>query len=390
MEYDNDKLIKPSYRIELFYWGLLGLFNPIFNSLTHFLHEWKMWPLVFIVNLLVLPAYIAYSRLLVPRFFFGRPPLLFILLSIVFFAVVQCILWGLNSFINYQLASTEIPYFTYTTSTFIRELLWTLFNMLLAIAIAFIKKALDEKDLIVDLQKDNVHFKLKYLRAQMNPHFLFNTLNSIYSLSLQHSDKAPEVVLKLADVMRYLIDDCNEPKILLSKEIAFIENYLEIEKIRHQADIRFTVEGETAGVMIEPFLFISFIENGFTHAFNNSFSNPFMYITLKAEPAQVTLTVINNTNIDLETQAKRIDGIGIKNSKSLLELLYPGAYDLQIIQTEQLERKKSMIRLRNARERLKLLYPDSHTLDIILGNNVFTVSLILKTQPLDQMHHRRG
>ncbi|HMH31561.1 MAG TPA: hypothetical protein VK543_00950, partial [Puia sp.] len=134
----------------------------------------------------------------------------------------------------------------------------------------------------------------------------------------------------------------------------------------------------------------SFIENGFTHAFNNSFSNPFMYITLKAEPAQVTLTVINNTNIDLETQAKRIDGIGIKNSKSLLELLYPGAYDLQIIQTEQLERKKSMIRLRNARERLKLLYPDSHTLDIILGNNVFTVSLILKTQPLDQMHHRRG
>src|SRR5258708_37812750 len=95
--------------------------------------------------------------------------------------------------------------------------------------------------------------------------------------------------------------------------------------------------------MIEPFLFISFIENGFTHAFNNSFTNPFMYITLKVETGQVTLTVINNTNIDLETQAKRIDGIGIKNSKSLLELLYPGSYDLQIIQTDKMERQKSIV-----------------------------------------------
>jgi two-component system, LytTR family, sensor kinase len=380
MEYDNDKIIKPSYKIELFYWGMLAFFNPIFNCLTYFLHSWKMWPLIFIVNLLLLPAYIVYARLLVPRWFFNKKPLVFLLVSIAFFILVQVLLWGINSFINYQLARKEIPYFTYTTPTFIREFLWTFFNVLLVIAIAYIKKALDEKDMIAELQKDNVHFKLKYLRAQMNPHFLFNTLNSIYSLSLQRSEKAPEVVLKLAEVMRYLIDDCNEPKILLSKEIAFIENYLEIEKIRHNADIRFIVEGVTAGMMIEPFLFISFIENGFTHAFNNSFSHPFMYITLKVEPGQVTLTVINNTNIDLETQAKSVEGTGIRNSKSLLELLYPGNYDLQIIQTEQQERKKSLVRLKNARERLKLLYPDAHTLDIILGNNVFTVSLILKTQ----------
>jgi len=105
-----------------------------------------------------------------------------------------------------------------------------------------------------------------------------------------------------------------------------------------------------------------------------------MFITLKVEPGQISLTVINNTSIDLETQAKRIEGSGIRNSKSLLELLYPGAYDLQIIQTEQKERQKSLVRLKNARERLKLLYPDSHTLDVILSNNVFTVSLILKSR----------
>ena len=145
-------------------------------------------------------------------------------------------------------------------------------NMSLAAAISFIKKALDEKDLLLSLEKDNTYFKLKYLRAQLNPHFLFNTLNSIYSLSLQKSDKTPEVVVKLADLMRYLIYECNEEKIPLNKEIEFIQNYIEIEKIRYKADVRFTVEGETDGIMIEPFLFISFIENGFKHAFDNSYS----------------------------------------------------------------------------------------------------------------------
>ena len=338
----------------------------------------KMAIVVFL-SILVLPAYILYSRILVPRFFFRKRYLAFILLSVAFFATLQLLLWGLYSFIAGEVNQNAASYFTFSVPTMIREFLWTFFNMLFAIAIAYIKQALDEKDLILELEKDNIHFKLKYLRAQLNPHFLFNTLNSIYSLSLQHSDKTPDVVLKLADIMRYLIDDCNEPKILLDKEIAFIRNYIEIEKIRHQANIRFTVEGETSGVMIEPFLFISFIENGFTHAFNNSFTDPFMFITLKVEPGQVGLTVINNTNIDLETQSKRIDGTGLKNSKSLLEILYPGSYDLQIIQTEQQERQKSILRLKNARERLKLLYPDSHTLDVILGNNVFTVSLILKS-----------
>jgi LytS/YehU family sensor histidine kinase len=252
--------------------------------------------------------------------------------------------------------------------------------MSLAIAIFFIKQALDEKDELRNVQRDNTFFKLRYLRAQLNPHFLFNTLNSIYSLSLQKSDRTPEVVVKLADIMRYLIEDCNQSKILLTKEIEFIQNYLEIEKIRHKADIRFTVEGQTEGVLIEPLLFISFIENGFKHALDNSYDNSFIYITLKSEPGQITLTVVNNTNIDIETQSKKIQGTGIRNSKNLLELLYPGDYALNIIQTDTQEDRKSVTRIKNAKQRLKSLYPDSHTLDVILSNNAFTVSLIIKSE----------
>ena len=148
------------------------------------------------------------------------------------------------------------------------------------------------------------------------------------------------------------------------------------------------MEGSTEDVMIEPFIFISFIENGFKHVIDNSFAKPFIYITLKVSPHQIILNVINNTSLELETQAKRIQGKGLVNSKSVLELLYPDTHALDIIQIEKKDRKESKSRLKNAQERLQRLYPDTHTLDVILSNNTFTVSLIL-TRLLDKMYNYR-
>lgn len=379
MEYDNDRAIKPIYRIEIFYWAVLILMNPLVNAVTGFLAEWKIWPVLFLISLAVFPAYLLYSRLM-GAFLLQKRTIFFILGSLFYFLIVHILLFALYSIISkFALSSNAHSYFTYGFESIIRESLWIIIGMSLSIAVFFIRQALEEKDQLRIAQRDNTLFKLRYLRAQLNPHFLFNTLNSIYSLSLQKSDQTPEVVIKLADIMRYLIEDCDEPRIPLNKEIDFINNYLEIERLRHKADIRFTVEGETEGVMIEPSLFISFIENGFKHALDNSYSNAFIYINLKVEPGQIELSVINNTNIDIETQSKKIQGTGMKNSKNLLELLYPGEYSLNIIQTDTHERKKSVTRLKNARERLRSLYPDSHTLDVILSNNAFTVSLIIKS-----------
>jgi two-component system, LytTR family, sensor kinase len=280
-------------------------------------------------------------------------------------------------------------YFFYSPISLAREISWLFIHTCLAISIAYLRKKLDEEDTMETIRKENTYYKLRYFRTQLNPHFLFNTLNSIYSLSLNKAEKAPEVVIRLADIMRFLIYECNEDKIQLDKEIEFIRNYIEIEKIRYDADIQFTIEGTTEGVMIEPFLFISFIENGFKHAIDNSYAKPFIYITLKVEPDRIALNVINNTSLELETQAKKVQGKGLLNSKSVLELLYPDAYSLDIIQTEKKERKESKMRLKNAQERLQRLYPDTHTLDVILGNNTFTVSLILLTGALDKMYHYR-
>lgn len=338
-----------------------------------------MWVVLLFVSAAVFPAYLLYSMVVAPGIFVRKDYRVPILFSGLFLLLVQVVIFILFSVTLQLLPETDQrTYFVYNTATIIRESLWAILNMALSAGVFFIKRALDQKELLTSLEKDSLSFKVKYLRSQLSPHFLFNTLNSIYSLSLQKSDQAPEVVVKLADLMRYIIYDCTEAKVPLDKEIAFIENYLAIQKVRHTADVRFTVEGETAGIMIEPFLFISFIENGFKHAFNNSYTNPFIYITLKTTANQVSLSVVNNTNIDMETQAKRIHGTGIRNSKTLLELLYPSAYELDIIQTHKEESGHHDLRFRHAKQRLESLYPDSHTLDVILSNNSFTVSLIIK------------
>ncbi len=389
MEYDNDRIVKGTYKSELYCWLVFVLISPLVNILGVFPYQKTAWIVLPVIALLLLPLYILYSRLIVIKLLFKKKYLLYGLSTVLFCFLILTLL-----FLFYIIALSIVMgpgqyYFSFSNTSVIRETTWIIINIFLAIGISWYRRKLDEEDKMESLQKENTYYKLRYFRTQLNPHFLFNTLNSIYSLSLKKADKAPEVVVRLSDIMRFLIYECNEDKIPLDKEIEFIRNYIEIERIRYDADIQFTVEGTTEGVMIEPFLFISFIENGFKHAIDHSFAKPFIYITLKVNPDNIALNVINNTSLELENQAKKIQGKGLMNSKSVLELLYPDAYALDIIQTEKKERKESKMRLKNAQERLQRLYPDNHTLDIILNNNTFTVSLILITGLLDKMYHNR-
>jgi two-component system, LytTR family, sensor kinase len=389
MEYDNDRIVKGTYKTEVYCWLFFVLVNPLVNSLGTFPHQKIAWIVLIVMSLFSLPLYILYSRIVVRKFLFPGNYLVFGLLTVLFVLLMHSFLLLLYGIALLFVSGVGQYYFSYSTITVARESGWIFINGSLAVSIAYLREKLDEEDSKETLQKENTFYKLRYFRTQLNPHFLFNTLNSIYSLSLSKTDKTSEVVVRLADIMRFLIYECNEDKIPLEKEIEFIRNYIEIERIRYDADIQFTIEGSTEGVIIEPFLFISFIENGFKHAIDNSFAKPFIYITLKVSAQQITLNVINNTSLELETQAKKVQGKGLLNSKSVLELLYPDAYALDIIQTEKKDRKESKSRLKNAQERLQRLYPDTHTLDVILSNNTFTVSLILITGTLDKMYNYR-
>ncbi|HUQ67657.1 MAG TPA: histidine kinase, partial [Flavitalea sp.] len=244
MEYDNDRPIQRQHKTEILSWIMVFLFYPLINFFTLFYGHIIFLPILFGINVLIFPLYILYSKVIVPAFLFRKRYIYFTFSTLAFFIVIQLLLMLLYSFFPYDqnaLGSLQMlqKFFSYSPVTIVRESLWFLVYGLFAIQIAFLKKTLDEGSVVAYLEKENAAFKLKYLRSQLNPHFLFNTLNSIYSLSLQKSDKAPEMVVKLADLMRYMIYDCNEDRVPLSKEIEFIRNYIDIEKIRHKADVRF-------------------------------------------------------------------------------------------------------------------------------------------------------
>ena len=308
MEYDNDRIIKGTYKAELYCWLIFFLINPLVNSLGIFPHQKPAWIALMGISLFLLPLYILYSRLIVAKFLFKRKYLMYALLTGLFFLVVHGLLFLLFKIPHAFIPGAGAEYFSYSAMSTFRETVWILISICFAVSIAYLRKSLDEEELVESIHKENNYYKLRYFRTQLNPHFLFNTLNSIYALSLSKNEKTPDVVIKLADIMRFLIYECNEDKIPLNKEIEFIRNYIEIEKIRYDADIQFTIEGNTEGVMIEPFLFISFIENGFKHAIDNSFAKPFIYITLKVSAEQIALNVINNTSHRIGNPGKENSG----------------------------------------------------------------------------------
>ncbi len=184
-----------------------------------------------------------------------------------------------------------------------------------------------------ELAKETLQSELKFLKSQINPHFLFNTLNSLYALTLKKSDLAPEIVLKLSEMMRYMLYDCNEKMVDLSKEVAYITNYLELEKLRHgkKMDIKLQLNGEIADQKLAPLLFIPFIENCFKHGISNRIEEGFVNIILNINNTNLDITVENSRTPSLPNNlGKRSGGIGLINVKRRLELLYPDKYTLNI------------------------------------------------------------
>lgn len=176
--------------------------------------------------------------------------------------------------------------------------------------------------------------ELRFLRSQINPHFLFNTLNNLYALTLKKSDKAPEIVLKLSEIMRYMLYECNERRVHLTKEIQYIYNYLDLERLRQprDADIRFVVEGQISEQMVAPLLFIPFLENSFKHGLNNHLQDGgFVRIRLQVAGEDLEFFIENSKAERLPRQDHpRSGGIGLMNVRQRLQMLYPENHTLTI------------------------------------------------------------
>jgi len=184
-------------------------------------------------------------------------------------------------------------------------------------------------------EQERLRSELSLLKSQINPHFLFNTLNSIYAETLGKADNASEMVLKLSDMMRYTITEAHYDKVPVQKELDYIANYIELQKLRlaSKAKLESLIEGTDATVQIAPFLLIPFIENAFKYGVNSE-QNSSIRIELRATDSELNLLVFNK-KVETEKTLKTTFGLGIKNARQRLSLIYPGKHLLTINDTDK-------------------------------------------------------
>ncbi|UKJ06166.1 sensor histidine kinase [Solitalea lacus] len=182
------------------------------------------------------------------------------------------------------------------------------------------------------LLREKLNAELQLLKAQVHPHFLFNTLNNIYSFILTSNPIAPDLILKLSNLMHYIITECNHPKVQLTKEIEMIESYIELEKIRYgkRLDLDISIIGNLEHKSIAPLLLLPFIENSFKHGASTQLENSWIKVELLISERNLTMKLINSKPLDSDQHVTKNGGIGLVNVQKRLQLLYPNQHTLRI------------------------------------------------------------
>lgn len=200
---------------------------------------------------------------------------------------------------------------------------------------------------VKQLEKENTENQLKVLRSQLNPHFLFNSLNNIYSLARKKDEQTPDTVLKLSDILRYVIYDSDQDEIDFESEIEFMRKYIALQQLRlhDQSIVEFNIEGITEGQKIAPLLFIPFIENSFKHGLSDKHNEGYIHINLVGRKESIYFRIKNSKGkSDVNLKAK-YRGVGIMNVKKRLELLYKDRYHLEINNSKKSYEVKLEIKL---------------------------------------------
>lgn len=197
----------------------------------------------------------------------------------------------------------------------------------LPIPLLFFLWVYDQWKWLQQLKAEKAQAELAMLQAQINPHFFFNTLNNLYALTLKNAKEAPEVILKLSEMMRYTIYEGKKDYVSINEEIEYLSNYIELHKIRYKkvVDIQFEHVIEPS-LKVAPLLFIILLENAFKHGVDSLSENAFIHIKLSVENEHILFEISNNFEANNDTS----HGIGLENLKRRLQLLYKESYNLQM------------------------------------------------------------
>lgn len=213
--------------------------------------------------------------------------------------------------------------------------IWALLRHITIMSLVLIiRRLVDAKKNIKSLELEKKKLELEMLKTQINPHFYFNTLNNLYSLVISNSAKTPNVILQLSNLMEYVIYDCKNEFVELTKEISFINNYIELQKIRYEDSAEISFESnfnniKNVNLKIIPMLLIQFIENAFKHA-NINEENSFLIVRIEVDENILYLNIQNTFQEKNKIELKNIDGIGLINSKNRLDNYYINNYEINI------------------------------------------------------------
>ena len=204
----------------------------------------------------------------------------------------------------------------------------------IATTIKFIKYAYFQEDRTVVARQQKTTAELELLKAQIHPHFLFNTLNNLFALTLRRSPDSPKVVDRLSELLRFMIYESNQDLIPLEKEIQLLNNYIDLEKIRYGDELEISVSftGDIEGKLVRPLLFLPLLENSFKHGLSQQLEEKWITLDLHVEKNKLYFKLANSRDPDeAKTQipGKKM-GIGLDNVKRRLDLLYPGKHKLKI------------------------------------------------------------
>ncbi|MBN2348126.1 MAG: histidine kinase [Bacteroidales bacterium] len=216
-----------------------------------------------------------------------------------------------------------------------RRMLFSSYGILLIFLSSTVLRLLlkwsEDEKIKSETEKENIAAELSYLKKQVNPHFLFNSLNSIYSLSISKSEKTTDTILKLSSILRYMLYETNSKLVYFSEELEVIHNYIELQKLRltDKVSVNYTLKGNPDSFKIEPLLLIPLIENAFKYGTDNV-NNSFIDIQINITDKRLSFDVRNKKVFSPKKNNENASGIGIKNINRRLELLYPGDYKLNI------------------------------------------------------------
>ncbi|HEV7346985.1 sensor histidine kinase [Telluribacter sp.] len=328
-----------SLLIHVLVWGVLGLSLLLFQPLTWRVELpsefWIKQAVLF--SLLVTVFYLNYL-LLVPRLLLRNRLALFITLNVITVFIVAFLIQRVEVWINLR-EMLEKAYRARAANGVVRSEKWIdFFSLILALMVLGISTSVTavqnwqrDMQLRQNLEREKTKSELSFLKAQINPHFFFNTLNNIYALTIVDGEAAREALHKLSRMMRYVLYETQNSTVMLSNEIAFVQDYIQLMKLRltDKVTVKFEQPSPLHDVPIAPMLLLPFIENAFKHGVS-AIEPSSILIAIRQHGKQLHLEVQNSVFTEKKVTLDDSNGIGLVNTRRRLDLLYPDGYKLAV------------------------------------------------------------